>query len=595
LEPSHRDDRPAVAADPVLFVSYSHSDAEYVADATPHLRNAAESCGFELFCDSRNLQAGDAWRTAIEDKLKRARAAVVFLSTHYLDKDRFAASELRTILTNYRLGKLTCFVVPVDAIDPHLPREFEELTEIHWALPADRPIGSMEDKDRKEAFRGLNEVIGRRLKVCCAEPESLEEFAKSEVRRTLDPKYQILDCLGSGRSSVVFRAQDTALRRDVAIKVLVHARYEAHLASEFVESAKIAAGLRHPHIAQVLTSQLQSSPYYVVMECIEGSSLDKLLLRDGALEPAEALRYFDQVASALTLFHERGMCHGAIRPSNVLLDTADPCGRAVLSVHWRRGTSHRGGDAAVTFRELTYLTPEQYQGGEMDDRTDQYQLGQLLYELLTGEPPARITVLADFQKKQALFADPQRVVLAQPRLPDTPQFRDVLARMLDPDPGRRWPSIEDARQAVWEAMEGADPRWSLARASFDRCVEDEGFFASLYDNLFALRPDLRLIFESRGTRFEQQHRRLRGALVLLFEAREGTAATLRTVEDYGRQHTEMGVRPQDYDDFLEAVVRAARRTEGEAWNESLEEAWRTSLGYGIGQMKRLAGSKAACI
>lgn len=554
------------------------------------IRNVAESCGFALFFDQREIRPGDAWASRIEGALRRARAAVVFLSDDYLDTERYAASELEAILARFRLGKLRTFIVPLRRIDTYLPKEFEELPNIQWALPKDRPIVALAPAEREEAFHQLNDVIGQQLDPDSwgkGEPRSFEEFAKSEVRRTLDRKYEVQESVGAGRSSVVFRARDTALGRDVALKVLVHARYESDLALEFVERAQVAARIRHGSIAQVLTSQLNSSPYYLVMEYIKGSTLEEEVARRGPLEGGPALRYFEQVASALSCIHSHGVVHGAIRPSNILFDATDPEGRAVLSVHWLRGVKGRR-QSGLTLEELTYLTPEQYDGEAADAKSDQYQLGQLLCELLTGAPPARVGVLKDFEKKQHSFAQPVPPSLDGVSVGRRAPFREALRRMLCRDPGARWPSIAEAARAIRRAMEAesGDSSLPLARQSFDRCAAGTTFFPLVYRELFALRPDLEGLFHE--VDLQRQYVRLRAALVALFDASEGTVAVQRTIEDYGKQHAQMAVRSEDYDAFLEAICRAARGSEGAAWTPGLEEAWRTSLQPGIEQMKRLA-------
>jgi hemoglobin-like flavoprotein len=581
-----------LADDPILFVSYSHSDAEWVEDAERHLRNVAETCGFRLFVD-RGIRPGESWPQQIEGALRRARAAVVFLSNHYLDTERYASGELETILALFRQGKLTPFVVPIDDVDPYLPKNFEELHHIQWALPKDRPIARLTPEEREGAFRKLNEVIGRQLQKhprSAGEPRTLEEFAKAEVRRTLDSKYEIQGSLGVGRSSVVFRARDTSLGRDVALKVLVQARYEIEIAREFVERAQVAAGLRHPSIVQVLTSQLQSLPYYLVMECIEGSTLEATLTRKGPLDSISALRYFDQVASALSCIHQRGMVHGAIRPSHILFDAADPMGRAVLSVHWLREMKGRS-ESGLSLEELTYLTPEQYDGETSDARSDQYQLGQLLCELLTGDPPAEVSRLRDFEKKQASFAKPLPPSLDRLSVGRRPAFRDALGRMLSRDPAARWPSVAEASDAIREVMEieSSDLTLQLARRSFDRCAAGTIFFPRIYEELYAERPDLKGLFHA--TDMDRQYVRLRTALLALFEAGEGTAAVRRTIEDYGRQHARWSIQPEDYDAFLRAICRAAKVAEGAAWTPALEEAWPSSLRPGFEEMKRHAKAR----
>jgi hemoglobin-like flavoprotein len=281
------------------------------------------------------------------------------------------------------------------------------------------------------------------------------------------------------------------------------------------------------------------------------------------------------------------MVHGAIRPSHILFDEADPKGRAVLSVHWLRRAKDRS-EGGLSLEELTYLTPEQYDGHDTDARSDQYQLGELLCELLTGEPPAEVTKLKDIEKKQASFAEPLPASLEALSVGRRPAFREALARMLSRDPAARWPSIAEASGAIHEVMEieSSDLTLQLARRSFDRCAAGTAFFPAIYRELFALRPDLQGLFHA--TDLERQYVRLRTALLALFEAGEGTAAVRRTIEDYGRQHARWSIGPEDYDAFLQAICRAAKAAEGAAWTPALEEAWPAALRPGIEEMKRLA-------
>jgi hemoglobin-like flavoprotein len=139
-------------------------------------------------------------------------------------------------------------------------------------------------------------------------------------------------------------------------------------------------------------------------------------------------------------------------------------------------------------------------------------------------------------------------------------------------------------------IESSDLTLQLARRSFDRCAAGTTFFPLIYQELFALRPDLQALFHA--TDLERQYARLRAALVALFEAGEGTAAVRRTIEDYGRQHARLTVRPEDYDAFLTAICRAAKGSEGSAWTPALEEAWPAALRAGIEEMKRHATPRA---
>ena len=578
------------SAKPVLFVSYSHRDADYVSPARSHLQMVAEAFGFRLFFDRTELKSGDELTATIDEELHRARAAVVFLSNSYLNDEGYAyRQELQAILKGVLSEQLTLFVVPVEPVDSFLPPTLGPLSDRLWVLPRDRPLRSFPPEERSTAYLAIHDAIGKRLDRdrdrTASEPRTREEFAQSQLARILDRKYTILRTLGAGASAVVLAARDEQLGREVAVKVLLSAPFESDLAAQFSERSRVAATLQHPHIVRIESSEFRLLPHYIVMELVNGQTLSAMLKQQGRLAVGEALEYFHQIADALRYAHEREFVHGAIRPSNVQVDRTNRPGRAVISVHRLGRTTDR---ARWSLEDLTYLSPEEYRGEPVAKHTDQYLLGQLFYELIAGQPPAAVKVLADVREKERSFTDLPELALSGLSPGRSTAVLACLTRMLDADPSRRWPTMEDAGQAMRDAVNASDADLALARASFGRCVQAPEFFALIYQNLFALRPELKVFFDA--TDYPRQHRRLRQAMVTLFAFREGDAVAQQNIEDLARQHAEMGVRPEYYGAFQEAIMRAARAADGAHWTEKLDAAWSGSLGPGISHMERHAAA-----
>src|SRR5438094_5960516 len=144
------------------------------------------------------------------------------------------------------------------------------------------------------------------------------------LERVLQSRYRIVEPIGTGGSSQVYLAQDTALNREVAIKVLdPAAAADGKLRQLFVKEARALAQLSHPNIVAVYdVGEVDGLPF-IVMEYVAGSSLKQRIERTGALPLADAVRLTDAIASGLSFAHSRGIIHADMKPSNVLLDQND--------------------------------------------------------------------------------------------------------------------------------------------------------------------------------------------------------------------------------------------------------------------------------
>ena len=248
--------------------------------------------------------------------------------------------------------------------------------------------------------------------------------------------YRILEQLGRGGTSVVYRAEHVRLGRQAALKLLSPGLGEADFGDRFLRESRLAASLDHPNIVPVYDAGEEEGLLYIAMAYVEGTDLKRLVTEEGPLPLRRALGIGGQVASALDAAHERGLVHRDVKPANILVGPDD---RAYLSdfgavKELASGGMTRTGSFVGT---IEYCAPEQIEGGAVDARTDVYALGCVLWECLTGTPPFhRQTEVAVLNAH--LHAEPPKLARVAPELP--PGLEPVLTRALAKQPLDRYGS-----------------------------------------------------------------------------------------------------------------------------------------------------------
>ena len=269
--------------------------------------------------------------------------------------------------------------------------------------------------------------------------------------------YEISSPIGSGGMGEVYRARDTRLDRDVAIKVLpAEFAADAQFKLRLEREAKTISALNDPHICTLY----DVGDNYLVMELLDGETLAERLLR-GPLPTDEVLRLGVQAANALDRAHKQGIVHRDLKPGNImltksgvkLLDFGLAKSNAPLT-DFSGSTQHRPltkeGTIVGTFQ---YMAPEQLEGAEADARTDIFALGALIYEMATGrrafEGKTRTSLIAAIVSGQ-----PTPVSQIQPLTP--PALEHVIERCLEKDPADRWQSAHDvAEELKWISAKGS--------------------------------------------------------------------------------------------------------------------------------------------
>jgi serine/threonine-protein kinase len=202
-----------------------------------------------------------------------------------------------------------------------------------------------------------------------------------------DGRYQVVRRIGSGGMADVYLAEDQELGRRVAIKILNdrHA-HDEQFVERFRREAKNAAALSHPNIVAIYDRGEAEGTYYIAMEYLDGRSLKELIVGRGPAPFPVAIDYARQILAALRFAHRNGIVHRDIKPHNVLVDGE---GRVKVTDFGiaRAGAASQMTEAGSIVGTAQYLSPEQAKGTAVDQRSDIYSLGVVLYELLTGSVP----------------------------------------------------------------------------------------------------------------------------------------------------------------------------------------------------------------
>jgi serine/threonine-protein kinase len=207
------------------------------------------------------------------------------------------------------------------------------------------------------------------------------------VGELISDRYELEELVGSGGMSSVYRAHDRLLERSVALKIL-HEQYtrDEDYVERFRREARAVAQLAHPNIVTVIDRGEQDGRQFIVFEYIDGLNLKELVEQEGPLGPREAIELALQVARGLAFAHDQGLVHRDVKPQNVLLDGD---GRAkVTDFGIARSLDVDGMTVTGTIMGTSnYIAPEQARGQPVDEQTDVYSLGCVLYELLAGDVP----------------------------------------------------------------------------------------------------------------------------------------------------------------------------------------------------------------
>ena len=267
--------------------------------------------------------------------------------------------------------------------------------------------------------------------------------------------YRILRVLGEGGMGVVYEAEDVRLGRHVALKFVVHKKLDRQETVErFEREARAASVLNHPNICTVHDVGEEQGHHFIAMELLEGESLDAMLAR-GPLPPKRLLELAAQIAEGLVAAHARGVIHRDIKPANVFVTSAgfvkimdfglakilqSPAAEALTGSESEVTQTSDLTTPGLAMGTVSFMSPEQVRGDEVDARSDLFSFGALLYDMAVGEPPFRGTTPA-VKLSGILERHPVPLLEIDPTLP--PKLQDIVLKALEKDREERYQTARD--------------------------------------------------------------------------------------------------------------------------------------------------------
>ncbi len=256
------------------------------------------------------------------------------------------------------------------------------------------------------------------------------------IGRLLDNRYEILEVIGSGGMAVVYKARCHRLNRLVAVKVLKDDFFQdEEFRRRFHAESQAVAMLSHPNIVSVYDVATSDDADYIVMELIDGITLKQYMEKKGVLNWKETLHFAIQIGKALDHAHSRGIIHRDIKPHNVMVLKNGSV--KVTDFGIARVMSNSNSLTKEALGSVHYISPEQAKGGYVDNRSDLYSLGVVMYEMMTGRPPydGESPVAVAIQHINGKAQVPSAL---NPNIPGG--LEQIILRAMEQDPGKRYPT-----------------------------------------------------------------------------------------------------------------------------------------------------------
>ncbi|HWN71323.1 MAG TPA: protein kinase [Haliangium sp.] len=277
------------------------------------------------------------------------------------------------------------------------------------------------------------------------------------IGTTLDGRYQIVDRLAAGGMGVVYRGERIGLGRGVAIKFLhAHMAADSSFLKRFAIEARAMARLQHPHCAAVMDYGVEGEEPYVVMDLVAGESLRSVLDR-GRLPAPRALSIMRQILSGLAHAHEQGITHRDIKPDNVMVDASGSFGDQVRILDFGLAKLRENASGLTTGFVVgtpSYMAPEQTLAMPVDERTDIYACGVVLFEMLTGEKPFQAEESVDVLMMHRK-TPPPRLIEKAPDVRFSDELEAAVLQAMAKDPAHRFASAAAFATALEHVPEGA--------------------------------------------------------------------------------------------------------------------------------------------
>ena len=283
------------------------------------------------------------------------------------------------------------------------------------------------------------------------------EHQDKYIGQVLDERYEILELIGEGGMSVVYRAMDRRLNRSVAIKIMrEEMAADEEFRRNFCAEAHAVAMLSNPNIVGVYDVSHSDDIEYIVMELVDGITLRQYMDKRGVLNWREVLHFTRQIARALSHAHERGIIHRDIKPQNILMLRDGTIKVEDFGIAALENEAHESDGQAIG--SIHYIAPEQARGELPDARSDLYSLGIVMYEMLTGQKPYEGESIGEIAVKHmnAQAVPPHELVSEVPG-----ELERITLKAMCADITQRYQSaaelLDDLDAFVQEQLKQAEP------------------------------------------------------------------------------------------------------------------------------------------
>lgn len=314
----------------------------------------------------------------------------------------------------------------------------------------------------KRTLDGVPHITGRHERLSPTE-YVITDVADPFTGQKLGGKYFVLDRVGSGAMSVVYKARQDPIDRIVAIKLLKKEwSNDPVTVKRFQREAKAVSTLRHKNIPAIMDiGTAETGQPFFVTELIEGTSLEQCLENENLLEPERAVRIFIQVCDALSHAHKQGLIHRDIKPGNIMIVDENGTEQVklvdfgIVKYAKSQSVSQQLTQKGEIWGSPVYMSPEQCAGNDLDHRTDIYSLGTVMYEVLTGKQAFDGKSIPVILSKQ-LSEMPADFATAAPDTKCPKKLEEVVFRTLQKSADKRFQSMDECKGALEEVLKDFD-------------------------------------------------------------------------------------------------------------------------------------------
>jgi serine/threonine protein kinase len=440
-----------------------------------------------------------------------------------------------------------------------------------------------------------------------------EEEFKHLLEHKLSSRYSNLKLLSTGDNAIIYKADKidkiTNISERVAIKVIkplsVIDDENIENIREDIVKAKQLSGF--DGMIRIIDDGLEAPPRYIVTEFIDGMRLSQRLNQGWPYQLKEIKDMLYTMGRALSQGHAAGLVHNNIWPSNILIDNKR--GPKLSPFQVVRASYYKRTFERIKLFSM-YWSPEQINSDKATKWSDQYSFGLVAFELFTGEPLFRgRSILGILRKRLAFAENPQQVL--QEELKDTlcpPAFIAAIGRMIHSNPKKRFQDMDEVLEAIDKLPSKSDfaeahPNYRLIRRlrnSYNRCRSQDGFYKAFYDYYLDKSEDATEIFNRAWTArmvrhnytedriWNHQHRMLDLAVERLLQFPSVSTAMQQRLQQLARQHAAVGVRPEEYQLFLECLKDTIYAFDEENWpkQDDLDLAWEATTASTLEALKK---------